>query len=456
MRILIKSLNLNLNILYLPKILIFKHYYKFPNELLMKKIVLSALVMAFSASSAIAQDVKEKEVKLGKGYNQWSLDINGGISKPTTPFATGYYVSTSNLFHVDLGARYMINPKFGFKLDLGYDTFKNDSDSPEFKGQYVRANIQGVVNLGRTLNFEDFSKNVNLQFHMGPGYAFLKNDNFSGTDNITNLLVGLTGQVKLSDRVALNADFTLVNNVRQFMTFDGLQLNQDRGFNGTLYNASVGLSIYLGKYTKHADWYIEQKLDDKLEALKVRVGNLETMMDDSDKDGVPDYLDVENNSISGVAVDTKGRMVDLNNNRVPDELEQFISNNYVNKSEILNTNASSMIKDFINNGYVFTYFDTNKSTPTNVSTEGIDFILTYLKNNPSASVDIIGSADEIGKAEANKLLATNRANSVKNILVKSGINPSRLNIISKGEDASVAVDSEAARTLVRKVTFRVK
>ena len=412
--------------------------------------------MAFSASSAIAQDVKEKEVKLGKGYNQWSLDINGGISKPTTPFVTGYYVSDTNLFHVDLGARYMVNPKFGIKVDFGYDTFKNESDVPNFKGQYIRANFQGVVNLGRTLNFEDFSKNVNLQFHMGPGYAFLKNDNFSGTDNIVNLLAGLTGQVKLSDRVAFNADFTLVNNVRQYMTFDGTQLNPDRGFNGLLYNASVGLSIYLGKHTKHADWYIEQKLDDKLEALKVRVGDLETMMDDSDKDGVPDYLDVENNSINGVAVDTKGRMVDLNNNRIPDELEQFISNNYVNKSDIVNNSASSLIKDFINNGYVFTYFDTNKSTPTNVSTEGIDFILTYLKSNPAASVDIIGSADEIGKAEANNILATNRANSVKNILVKAGINPSRLNIVSKGEDTSVAVDSEGARTLVRKVTFRVK
>jgi OOP family OmpA-OmpF porin len=32
---------------------------------------------------------------------------------------------------------------------------------------------------------------------------------------------------------------------------------------------------------------------------------------------------------------------------------------------------------------------------TNVSTEGIDFILTYLRNNPSASVDIIGHADEL-------------------------------------------------------------
>jgi OOP family OmpA-OmpF porin len=35
-----------------------------------------------------------------------------------------------------------------------------------------------------------------------------------------------------------------------------------------------------------------------------------------------------------------------------------------------------LITKLINGGYVATYFDFNKSTPTNVSTEGIDFILT--------------------------------------------------------------------------------
>ena len=48
-------------------------------------------------------------------------------------------------------------------------------------------------------------------------------------------------------------------------------------------------------------------------------------MNDADKDGVPDYLDVENNSIAGVAVDTKGRMVDKNTNGVPDELENILT-----------------------------------------------------------------------------------------------------------------------------------
>ena len=67
---------------------------------------------------------------------------------------------------------------------------------------------------------------------------------------------------------------------------------------------------------------------------------METQMNDSDKDGVPDYLDQENNSVAGVAVDTKGRMVDKNNNGVPDELERYLTNNYSTKESTTIANAA--------------------------------------------------------------------------------------------------------------------
>ena len=147
----------------------------------------------------------------------------------------------------------------------------------------------------------------------------------------------------------------------------------------------------------------------------------------------------------------------MNNNNVPDELESYLLKTYgskTDKSPILSNNE--LIKSLINGGYVCTYFDFNKSTPTNVSTEGIDFILNYLRNNPSATVDIIGHADEIGKSAYNDKLSNSRANSVKNVLLKANIDSSRLKVIAAGEDTSVDKDSDAARKLVRKVSFRVK
>jgi OOP family OmpA-OmpF porin len=62
--------------------------------------------------------------------------------------------------------------------------------------------------------------------------------------------------------------------------------------------------------------------------------------------------------------------------------------------------------------------------------------LTYLRNNPSASVDIIGHADELGRSSYNDKLSNERAANVKTILMKA-IDASRLNVIAAGEDTSV-------------------
>jgi OOP family OmpA-OmpF porin len=77
-----------------------------------------------------------------------------------------------------------------------------------------------------------------------------------------------------------------------------------------------------------------------------------------------------------------------------------------------------LIRSLINGGYVATYFDFDKSTPSNVSTTGIDFVLTYLRNNPSASVDIIGHADEL-ESSYNDKLSNERAANVKDFFNES-------------------------------------
>ena len=98
----------------------------------------------------------------------------------------------------------------------------------------------------------------------------------------------------------------------------------------------------------------------------------------------------------------------------------------------------------------------NNAKPNNLSLDGINFILTYLRANPDVSIDIIGFSDEIGKSEKNEKLALERANNVKESLIKSGIRASRLNAISGGEDNSVDPTSNEARSLVRKVIFKLK
>lgn len=416
----------------------------------MKKhlLLLAMLSLGYAATA-------QEEEKSAKDYNKFSIEANAGLTKANNPFADGYTTDIAPL-HVDFGVRYMFNPKFGLRLQVGYDKMKGNDESLPFETEYMNANLQGVVNLGRIMDFESWTKNFNIQLHTGLGYAQLDGDLFEEKDETLSFIVGLTGQLKLSERIALNADFSMFNNTGQNKyTWDGSSPNPEiRGFDGTLYNASIGIAVYLGKNAKHADWTTNADLaDDKLKALEDRIGNIETMLVDTDKDGVPDYLDEENNTTPGAVVDSKGRAIDKNNNGIADDLETYIDQKINNGSGASTDNE--VVKKLINEGYIAVFFDFNKTTPTESSSRNMNFILNYLKLNPSSSMTISGYADEIGSNEVNNKISEKRAANVKDILVKAGINESRLNIVPKGEDTSVDKNSAAARKLVRKVIFAI-
>lgn len=403
-----------------------------------------------------AQETKNENKNL---FNHWSIDFNGGLSRPTQPMTPSYYAPDFSPFHVDLGVRYMFNSKFGLKIDGGYDKYSESSnESAKFDGNYTRFNLQGVVNLGRMLSFEEFAERLNLQFHTGLGYGFLQADAFKGKDEVTNMLAGLTFQYRISNRIALNADFTMVNNISQHYTFDGYTggidgpIIEDRGFNGTLYNATLGLSIYLGKHERHADWFTE-KSDSKIDELEARVAELETMLNDTDRDGVADAFDVEPNTITGIDVDTKGRGIDLNKNGVPDQIEDYIIK--MKKDNSSSNNDGTSLEEMINGGYINVYFDFNSSKPTTASYDAINFVTNYLKSNPSKSAEVVGYADEIGNSEYNQSLSETRAKFVKDVIVKAGVDASRMTIKAQGEDNSVDANSSEARKLVRRVTFKL-
>jgi OOP family OmpA-OmpF porin len=60
----------------------------------------------------------------------------------------------------------------------------------------------------------------------------------------------------------------------------------------------------------------------------------------TDQDGVADYLDLEKYSFwcNGWFC----RAIDLNNNNVPDELESYLTANYVNKSDKTTLNDNEL------------------------------------------------------------------------------------------------------------------
>lgn len=415
----------------------------------MKKIIL-LLVLLVTVVKTNAQTSSVESLADGN-FNKWSIELAGGFNKPQKPMK--YYTSTISPYVVDLGVRYMLNNKFGLKADLGFNSFQEQKNTTPFDTKYYRFDIQGVANLGRIMNFETWTQTIGLLAHTGFGAAYFEDKNSSIDDKMINFIIGVTGQVKLSNKLVLTGDFSTIVNSLQNHTYDAAALNPEKGFNGALFNGTIGLTLYLGKNEKHADWVTI--VDNEVIVQRERIDQLEKMLNDSDKDGVADYLDLEPNTIAGLMVDSKGRAVDLNNNGIPDELERYLTKTYPSRSDAPLSDKES-ITNLVNGGYVAAYFDFNKSTPNESSMDGINFVLNYLRNNPSASVDITGYADEIGDASYNEKLADERANNVKEILLKAKITPERINVMRGGVDSSVDKESATARKLVRRVTFKIK
>ena len=419
----------------------------------MKKITLPLIAAVLGFSNMNAQE--------GSPYNKWSIDINGGLTKPATPMSKNYYGDTFFGFvHADAGVRYMFNNKFGLKADFGYDYMKNGEDSDYFRTKHYRASLQGVANLGRIMNFEEWTRTLGLQAHAGAGYSWMEPgkdlaSNIYDKDQMGHVIVGLTGQVRLGNRVALNADFSMINTIRQDMTFDGAGYvdANDRGFNGTFYNATLGLSFYLGKNAQHADWYANDGLTNRVEALENRVTDIENKMVDSDNDGVADYLDLEPNTPAGNMVDTKGRSIDLNKNGIPDSYEDYFDSRYAKKGDTFSSADSNTAADLINQGYVAVYFDFDKSAPKNA--EATNFLVTYLRSNPNANVEVNGFADSVGNPSYNQRLSEKRAKNVAKILEQSGISSSRIKVVANGEDSSFDGKNKTTSKFARRVTFKV-
>jgi OOP family OmpA-OmpF porin len=375
----------------------------------MKKIV---IILAFSL---VFNNLHAQTENSGNDYNKWSIELAGGFNKPQRPMSDNYYTARISPFTADLGVRYMMNNKFGLKADFGYNSFTDHGNSLNFDSKYYRVDLQGVANLGRIMNFETWTKTIGLLGHAGIGVAQLENEDLHVKDRMDNFIAGFTGQIRLSNRIALTGDVTTIVNAFQDNTFDGAGLTNSRGLSGLVFNGTVGLQVYLGKNAKHADWTVISEnvdltaYDNKLAELEAQIKN------------IPSKQVIVEKPVTNTVVENK-----------------------------------DVVKEMINDKYYSVYFDFNKWTPIENSTAAIDVVLSYLRKNPSANLDILGYADQVGKSEYNEKLSNARANNVKTILEKAGIASSKLNVVANGADTSIQKDSEEARRLARRVTFRVK
>lgn len=416
---------------------------------------------------ATAQETDKIDADKEATYNKWSVELNVGQNKPEKPYAAGYfssdptkYFNFNGIEHIDLGVRYMFNTTFGAKLDFGYDIMQNQSGTASlpFETKQYRVGLQGVINVGRMLQFETFTQRFGLLFHGGLQVSQLTPQmgaNKDVTEDNGGLILGVTPQVRISNRIVLTGDFSYLGNVRQHFGWDGNYSEAANNLTGTLFNTSLGLTFYLGKNDKHADWTFKEEgwnnATDKM--AQARLDNIETLMNDTDKDGVPDYLDAQNNTPNGVAVDTKGRFIDTNKNGTPDELEPRSAKD--GKDGAVIVSKEDALKTLIEKGYVNVFYDVNKDTPNSGSTNNVYLIINYLRQYPTANAVLTGYADVRGNEASNQDLSNRRTQKLYDVIIASGIDASRVTIKAEGVDTSYP-NTKTGLDLARRVSVTLK
>jgi len=423
--------------------------------------VLSLFIISLSYSQQEEKESNPDEIS----YNKWSVDFGVGVNKPTRIFSSGYYTGTFENISAELGARYMFNDRLGIKLNAIYNNFQEGDNSPEFSTDFIQFNIDGVVNLRQILKLDDFTQKFNLLATGGLGYGFTSFDDNAvlsdaNADNMLTANAGLIPQYKISDKFAIDLNLGLSGLIRQDHALDGNSMVNGLGFDGINYRATLGFSVYLGKEKEHADWVdasTEKQYEEKADKLKERISKLENDLKDSDKDGIPDYLDREPNTANGVAVNNKGVAVDNNNNGVPDDLETALDEKFASNETVKEMKESSDVAKLLaNEGYINVYFRFNSTQPEYYSLNAVTQIVEYMRSNPQSNAILTGYSDAIGNSKYNLKLSEDRAKRVYEILVAAGIKESRLSYKGGGVDDSVNKSSKAARQLTRRVKFELR
>lgn len=212
------------------------------------KIVKGLFVFVFILTSLLVQSQER--------FNQFSIEASTGYTSPISPYLKNYKSNFSGVTHINFGIRYMINENFGLRAEYANDRFENDPGG-KIGTYFNRFGAQGVYNVGKIIGLPYLaSENIGLLVHGGVGYTSSKPIGAVYYERIGSAILGITPQLKITNRISFFTDFSIVNNFKQHYRFDGSLISPDyKPVVGSHYNITFGVMFYFGNNNYHADWY---------------------------------------------------------------------------------------------------------------------------------------------------------------------------------------------------------
>ena len=178
-----------------------------------------------------------------RNNNMWKAQIALGLNSPSqSGFVEGFESSSTNFPTINAGFQRMFKPQFGAKLDFGFNRFSEGGDSPEFKINYTRINVQAVYDPTEKLTF--LPEQIGLVAHAGPGYTFVKplGDFANNKVSFLNVMAGLEVHYGLSKYMSLYADVSYILGLGS--DFDPV-IDGFGSFNGNLLTVTFGITFSL-------------------------------------------------------------------------------------------------------------------------------------------------------------------------------------------------------------------
>lgn len=166
-----------------------------------------------------------------------------GLNRPSSSgFVNNFEAKSANFPSINLGVQYMFRPKLGAKLDFGYNRFSNLDNTPEFKVNYTRLNLQLVFDASSVSR--RLSSRLGTFFHAGPGYTSIKplGNYTQNNTSYLNAMGGVEVHYGVSDKLSVYLDASYILGFAK--DFNPIS-NGFGSFNGNMLTLTIGASISL-------------------------------------------------------------------------------------------------------------------------------------------------------------------------------------------------------------------
>lgn len=430
-------------------------------------------ITTFSSGSANISPFTQES----KRFNDWAVSVGAGIpliqAADLTSIKNG---NGKNLIGYSIYASIDKAITHAFGLNLQYDMGEmkqgwynindaipaNASPTQQVaaKTEYKAISVLGDLNISNLLRRVDNKSPFRWALHGYAGIgtlaykAYQKSPAFPQETVMTEIkpfrLNSLFGQAGAGLKYKLNNRLNIEGRLMYVVTTDdefdggGMQYSdinrREDQISDNFVNATLGISLQLGKHESHLMWHDPlQEIYYKLDVLATKNQDIEVCKNgDVDNDGVCDDWDRQLDTPAGARVDGAGIALDADLDGVID-----LNDRCVTVPGTLENNGCPM-------GAAAPVAPVGAVTETETTLDGIEFdfnsdrilssntpvlnnAIGYINSSDSTVYTVIGATDTKGSDEYNQRLSERRANSVRNYLIKNGVNASKLNAVGRGE-----------------------